>query len=238
MKERSAFDFWYAVNNTEILRLPSRHLETFGSTVLNYYLLAETMDATNQVRIRAGRMQANPPQIIAPQAYAQTVLDGFGDQATRYFDWLREHEKDLRILQYGYVLKQSSFSEHTVTDDIKAVADRVQKEVEEKGDTLSAVLIGVDDPWDVCLVKLFWEVIQRSVGTNVRQMERRRLFEDAGGVQRAMRQQIESEFLAASRDASRVGALGQKLQSCGVFEEYQDRFFSLVKASKKLEKHG
>jgi hypothetical protein len=238
MKEHSAFDFWYAVNNTEILLLPTRHLETFGSTVLNYYLVAETMDAVNQVRIREGRMQANPPQIIAPQAYAQAMLDGFGEQATQYFDWLREHEKDLRILQYGYVLKQSSFSEHTVTDDVKSVAERVQREVKEKGDTLSAVLIGVDDPWDVCLVKLFWEVIQRSVVPNIRQMERRRLFEDAGGVQRAMRQQIESEFLAASRDATRVAPLGQKLQSYGLFEEYQDRFFSLVKASKKLEKHG
>jgi hypothetical protein len=233
MKERSAFDFWYAVNNTEILLLPSRHLETFGSTVLNYHIVAETMDAVNQIRVREGRMQANPPQIIAPQTYAQTVLEGFGEQATQYFDWLREHEKDVRILQYGYVLKQSSFNEHVVTADLKSVADRVQKEVKEKGDPLSAVLVGVDDPWDVCLVKLFWEVIQRSVGTNVKQMERRRLFEDAGGVQRAVRQQIESDFLAASRDESLVGALGQKLQSYGLFEEYQDRFFSLLKAAKK-----
>ena len=38
------FDFWYAVNNTEIVRQPSGQLETFGTTVLNYFLLTEIMD--------------------------------------------------------------------------------------------------------------------------------------------------------------------------------------------------
>ena len=40
MEKRDPFDFWFAVNNTEIRLLPKRHLETFGSTVLNYHLVA------------------------------------------------------------------------------------------------------------------------------------------------------------------------------------------------------
>ena len=154
MKAKSSFDFWYAVNNTEIVMLPSKHLETFGATMLNYHMVSELMDSVNQVRVREGRMHANRPQIITPEAYSQTLLEGFGDEAQRYIDWLKEHEKDLRILQYGYKLRQEAFSEHLVSDNVKNVVDRVQNEVKEKGDPFSAVLVGVDEPWDVCLVKV------------------------------------------------------------------------------------
>ena len=33
-----AFDFWYAVNNTEILKLPDKKLETFGASDVHYHL--------------------------------------------------------------------------------------------------------------------------------------------------------------------------------------------------------
>ena len=233
MKPKSSFDFWYAVNNTEIVMLPSKHLETFGTTMLNYHMVSELMDSVNQVRVREGRMHANRPQIITPEAYSQTLLEGFGDEAKRYVDWLKDHEKDLRILQYGYRLRQEAFSEHLVSDNLKNVVDRVQNEVKEKGDPFSAVLTGVDDPWDVCLVKLFWEVIQSSAKTNIQQLEQRHMFEEVGGVPRPLYNEIEAGFLAASRDSSLVSALGAKLQRHGLFEQYQDRFFSLLKTSKK-----
>jgi hypothetical protein len=232
MNQPSSFDFRYAVDNTEILMLPAKHLETFGSTVLHYHLVSELMDSVDQVRVREGRMQAHRPQIITPEAYSKTLLEGFGEEAERYVEWLKEHEKDIRILQYGYKLKQESFSEHLVSDNMKAVADRVQREVKEKGDPFSAVVIGVDNPWDVCLVKLFWEVIRNSSGTNIRQLEQRHMFDNAGGVPMALRTEIEAAFLAASGNSALIKPLGSKLQQHGLFEEYQDRFFSLVKTSK------
>lgn len=119
MQKRDHLNFWYAVNNTEIISTPDRHLETFGTTTLNYHLVSELMDVTNQVRVREGRMLAAQPQIITPQAYAETFMEGFGQEASRYIDWLREHEQEnnLHILQYGYSLKQESFSEHIITGD-------------------------------------------------------------------------------------------------------------------------
>jgi hypothetical protein len=231
-KERT-FDFWYAVNNTEIVLMPSRHLETFGSTLLHYHLVSELMDTVNQVRVRTGRMQAHQPKIITPEAYARTFLEGFGEEAQRYVDWLKTHEKDVRILQYGYRLKQESFSEHIITDNLQAVVDRVKTEVKGASDPLAAVVVGVDVPWDVCLVKLFWEVIQGSAKTNIKELAGQRLFDDDGGVPRAVRQEIEAGFLAASRNPDLIKGLGKKLQFFGLFEEYQDRFFSLVKSSKR-----
>ncbi len=229
MKGRNTFDFWYAVNNTEIVVMPTRHLETFGTTVLHYHLVSELMDAVGQVRIREGRMLASQPQIITPQAYSKTLLEGFGEEATRYVDWLKSHEKDIRILQYGYRLRQESFTEEIVTDDKKTVLERVQNLVRKKGDPLSAVVAGVDDPWDVCLIKLFWEVVQGSAHTNVQQLTQRHMFEESGGVPKGIRAEIERAFLEASRNPTLATALGKRLQEYGLFEEYQDRFFALIK---------
>lgn len=233
MKEKTTFDFWYAVNNTEIVLMPSRHLETFGTTVLHYHLVSELMDSVGQIRIREGRIKASQPKIITPEAYAKTFLEGFGEEAQRYIEWLREHEKEVRILQYGYKLSQESFSEHIVTDDAKAVVARVEKEVREKGDPLSAVVMGVDDPWDVCLIKLFWEIIQKSAKTNIHQLTQQRMFDEEGGIPRAVRQEVEAAFLAASKNSSLIANLGGKLQNYGLFNAYQDRFFALVRDSKR-----
>jgi len=227
--EKQSFDFWYAVNNTDIVLMPGRHLETFGATVLNYRLVSEMMDSVDQIRVREGRIQAHQPHIITPEAYSETVLEGFGEQAEQYVNWLKQHERDIRILQYGYTLKQEAFSEHIVTDNIQNVVDRIKSEVEAGEDKLTAVVQGVDDPWDVCLVKLFWEVIRQSAASNIRDLQKRRMFEDDGGVPRGVRNEIETAFAIAAKDASMIEALAHTLQRYNLFEEYEDRFFSLVR---------
>ena len=44
--------------------------------------------------------------------------------------------------------------------------------------------------------------------------------------------QIEKAFLEASRDASKVAELADLLRQNGLFERFEDRFFSVVRASK------
>ena len=233
MDEKRTFDFWYAVNNTEILQMPSRHLETFGTTILNYHLVSELMDSVGQVRVREGRIQASQPQIITPEAYSETMLEGFGDEAAKYIDWLKEHETEVRVLQYGYSLKQESFSEHLITDTMEAVVEKVSDDVKAKDDPMTAVIIGVDDPWDVCLVKLFWEIVQKSAATNIQQLQKRNMFSQIESREAVMHKNIEAAFLAASRNPTLVNKLSAKLQEFGLFEEYQDRFFSLLRSSKQ-----
>jgi hypothetical protein len=229
-----SFSFWYAVNNTDVKLMPSGHLETFGSTLLHYHLITELMDDTSRVRVREGKLEAGRPQIITPDAYAHTALEGFGEEARQYVDWLREHEQDIRVLQYGYRLKQESYRETVLTEHLDQVVDRVKKGVEASNDPLSAVLVGVDQPWDVCLVRLFWEVIQTSAVFNIREMQRHKLFEREGGVPRGIRRDIDEAFKAASKDPNLIKSLGVRLHGMGLFDEYQDRFFSLVKAAGHL----
>ena len=228
-KQPTQFDFWYAVNNTAVVVAPKRHLETFGNTLINYHMVSELMDNVGQVRIREGRMQALRPQIVTPSAYSSMILDGFGEQAEKYLEWLRDHEDQVRILRYGYTLRQESFSEHVVTDKLDAVIERVKQDVTARNDPFSAVIKGVDDPWDVCLVRLFWQVIQNSAQANFREMAAKRMFEIQDGLPQGLRDEIEGAFQAAVRDSTLIKPLGRLLQQHNVFDQYQDRFFALVK---------
>ncbi len=222
-------DIWYAVNNTRILVTPARRLETFGATMVNYRLVSELLDSVNRIRVREGRIQAQRPQIMTPSSYAGSLLDGFGEEAEEYAEWLRQHEGDLHILQYGFVIRKEEVSDEIISDSLEAVTERVCKQVESKGDPLAAVVIGVDEPWEVCLLKLMVDIIRESAPGNVRDMQRRRLLENMDGVPRAVRNEIEADFMEAARDADRIKPLGQKLQKYGLFEEYEDRFYSLLR---------
>lgn len=223
MNDKEAFDFWYAVNNTEVIVRPRQQLETFGSTTLHYHLVAETMDDINHVRVREGRIHAYRPQIITPESFAETLLEGFREeQASNYLDWLRQNEANLVLLKYGFSMRKESINEHIVTDSIESVLDRVRVEVEQSPQPMHALIRGVDEPWEVCLIQLMVDVVQQSASANAGDLKR-----DPHG----HRQRIDRMFHEASRNASLIPELSRFLKACNLFKEYEDRFFALVKSS-------
>lgn len=228
-KEKKAFDFWYAVHNTNVVRGPSRALETFGETRIHYFHLAELPDIPGKVRIREGRLEAHKPLLITPEAYVREEMQGFGEQARQYLEFLKAHQDAIRILQYGYRLSQEAFSEQVVTDSLDAVAERVDKDVESSNDPFAAIIKGVDDPWDVSLVHFFWLHVNASAPINVRDFENARREAAADATPRAVRDEVERAFAQAQADPSLVKDLGALLRRHGVFDRYQDRFFQLVR---------
>ena len=80
-------------------------------------------------------------------------------------------DENYRILRYGYSLKSDNFSEVVLTDTIDAVAERVVREVRSKGEKFSAVLTGVDEPWDIALVEFWRREVWRSAGSNIRELQ-------------------------------------------------------------------
>ncbi len=229
MNAPSPFDFWYAINNTRVALAPTQRLETFGATIIHYHLVSELMDSTDKIRIREGRIQAHRPTIITPTSIDEKLLEGFGEEAQHYVDWLREHSRDLRILQYGFVIRKQEIRDETVTDTLDAVVERVSKAVRSKEDPLAAVVVGVDSPWEVSLLKMMVEVTNNSYLSNVHEMERHRMFTPNAGI----RQEIETDFQLAGRHPERINDLGKKLQKAGVFSDYEDRFFALVQSGQK-----
>ena len=73
-------------------------------------------------------------------------------------------------MQYGYHLKSDNFSEQIVTDSLAAVTERVKAAVVASGDASSALLQGVDEPWDVALVELWRREVGRSAGKNIKEL--------------------------------------------------------------------
>lgn len=225
-----AHDFWYAVNNTEIVMMPTSPLETFGATNLHYHLVSELMDTVDRIRVREGTIQSRCPQIITPTYYESENLEGFGEEAQQYLDWLRLHAKNVRILQYGFLVQKTELDEHIVTGHMAEVLERVKREVKQQQDPMAAVIHGVDQPWDVCLLKLMVDVIRHSAPANFNELNSRHLLDDVAGTPRAVREEIEAVFLKASRDPSLIKLLGITLRKYGLFEEYEDRFFALVRS--------
>lgn len=228
MSKDQQFDFWYAVNNTELITSPTGRLETFGDTVVNYYMVCELMDSVNQVRVREGHLKALKPAIITPHSLGQVDVGDLGEEAQEYADWLREHANELRILQYGFSLEKQELKEYVVTDHIDNVLDRVKSEVVAKADPLSSILIGVDDPWQVCLMKLMVDLVQHSAQGNMQDFSQQSL-----DLKKRLIDNIDHAFLEASRDPEKIDSLAEMLKANNLWNKYEDRFFALVKASGK-----
>ena len=172
MSSNPDFDRWYAAKSARFLLEPSHRLETFGNTLVNYHLVSELPDHPGKIRVREGRLEAHQPLVIMPHV-ADVEMDGFGDEAKAYFEFLKENEQNLRILQYGYHLKSDNFSEQIVTDRLSVVTERVKSEVLASNDKFAAVVQCVDEPWDVALVELWLREVNRSARGNINELQKR-----------------------------------------------------------------
>jgi hypothetical protein len=168
-------DFDYAIENTRVIIAPEQNIATFGSTSFNFYLISELMDRVDRVRVRNGKIHAERPQILTPEHYCRLLLEGFGAKAERYVDRLREHARNIAVLRYGFQFRKTDLSEETLRDSIDAVINRTKSRVEGASEPLSAVIQGVDDAWEVCLLKFTIDMVERSSGGNLGDFRKRGL---------------------------------------------------------------
>ena len=171
MSSNPDFDRWYAAKSARFLVEPRHRLETFGNTLVNYHLVSELEDHPGKIRVREGRLEAHQPLVITPDL-GEIETEGLGDEARAYLEFLKENEKNLKILRYGYSLKSDNFSEQIVTDRLSVVTERVKGEVLASGDTFAAVVQCVDDPWDVALVELWLREVKRSAKGNIDELQK------------------------------------------------------------------
>lgn len=168
-------DIQYALETTEVIYEPDRRIDTFGSTSFEFTLLAEPMDDVTKVRIRTGRITAEKPMILRPDPSADLEFEGFGEQAAAFADWIKSRVKDLSALQYGFNFRKSDVTERLVSDSLENVRQRVLEEARHVSNPLSVVIQGVDDTWEICLLKFMMEIIQKSHRINLFDFKRRGL---------------------------------------------------------------
>src|SRR3982751_4827914 len=166
-------DFDYAIENTHVIVAPERQIATFGSTSFNFYLISKLMDLVDQVLIRNGKMHAERPQILTPEHYTRLLLEGFGEKAEQYVDQLRDHARNIAVLRYGFQFRKTDLSEQTMRDSIDTVINRTRSRVESANEPLSAVIPGVDDAWEVCLLKFTIDLVEGSSGGNLGDFRKR-----------------------------------------------------------------
>jgi hypothetical protein len=221
-----------AVEQTEILRVPKRSLTTFGTTNIYYYLVTEPVYAelipnTRETVVREGRVIAEKPRIVTP--YYLSSLEGFSDNARRYFDALiQTYGHSAEGLLYAY--RNEPKETNIVSDNLLAVVAKLNEEIDKRHDPLTTIIKGLDEMWDVALMKFIFEMTQRSVGHNARQMDARGLLTmDDKGIPAGARATIEGMFLQAAAGDIDPRVLKDELDRWNIFPEYEDRFLSLFR---------
>src|SRR4030042_1589728 len=214
----------YALENTELVRAPQQSLATFGSSVIDYYVVTELVG--NLSVVRDGKVIAERPKIVTP-AYLVNV-EGFSEQARRYMAMMaRERPYESGIL---YRYKNEPKGMNVVSEPIKQVISKLSSQIKDERNPLSTIIRGVEELWDISLLMFIYELTTKSVHTNVAEFGRRGFLEmDAGGVPQGARDYIEELFEQASRNPSRAPELVVELNRWGLFAEYQDRFFALFR---------
>jgi len=221
-----------AVKNTEILRLPKQSLATFGTTNIYYYLVtkpayAELIKNVTETVVREGRVIAEKPRIVTP--FYLSRLEGFSLEAKRYFDLLmRTHGANAPGLLYSYRNEPKELT--IVSEDLLSVVDKLNAEIDKRADPLASIIKGEDELWDVSLLTFIYEMTKSSLRNNLLQLGARGLLDtDARGIPVDARVRIEELFRLVSNGEVEPRGLKDELDRWGLFEEYEDRFFTIFK---------
>ncbi len=224
----------YASEMTETVLRPAKGLETFGATVVDYHLVTELLDTVGQIRIRQGRFHVERPQLITPSHYASQLVENFGEEAREYADRFAQSHDGLRILQYGLRFRKEERNQSVVSGELRAVAEEVAEDVRGSDQAFAGVIVGVDDLWEVSLLRFGIELIGASVPKNIRDLaERGLLSENENDVPPAVSEELETDFREAAGDIDRLRSLGNKLRKHGLLEQYEDRFYDLVRQARR-----
>jgi hypothetical protein len=222
----------YAIRHTEVVRLPRQSLATFGTTNIGYYLVtkpvySELAKGVTETVVREGRVIADRPRIVTP--YYLSRLEGFTAEARRYFDMLvKTHGPDVPGLFYTYRNEPKGLT--IVAESLASVLDRINSEVDKRGDPLVTIIKGEDELWDVSLMKFINDMTRSSLRGNLLEFSSRGLLDvDAGGVPLDARVKIEELFGKLVKGEVEPRELKDELERWDLFDEYQDRFFSVFR---------
>ena len=221
-----------AIKHTEILRPPKQTIATFGMTNIYYYLVTEPVYAelvknVTETVIREGRVVTERPRIVTP--YYLSRLEGFSPEARKYFDMLiKVHGANAPGLFYTYRNEPKELN--IVSDNLLSVVNKLNAEIDKRGDPLASIIKGEDELWDVSLMKFIYEVTRNSLQDNLAQMGARGLLDvDASGISVETRLRIDELFTKVSQGNYEPYELKAELDRWGLFEEYEDRFFDIFK---------
>jgi hypothetical protein len=231
--ELSPDDIRNIVENTRVVRPPKQLLATFGTTVIDYFVVTrpsyEGLPGTGEqveAVIRTGKVTSARPQLVTP-FYLMNLFQGFehGQEFARYLR--ATYGPEAPGLMYSY--KQEPGDTSVVSDGPDVVAGRIADDLERDGRHLAVVIRGVDQFWDVSLAHFIHALTIGSAPNNAAEMAQRGLLQPDRGVPRAARDKIESMMAAVRMGELDGSELKSEIDRWGLWEEYEDQFLDLYR---------
>ena len=230
-------DWRRAVEQTYVVRYPRQQLATFGSTNVAYYVVTEPIYRELETHhdigktegvVRTGRVIAERPTVVTP-TYALN-LQGFSSEAYEYFrETARESGPNSPGILYQY--RNEGGKMDIVSGNAGEIAHKISGDLDSRKEDMSVVMVGVDELWDVALLKFIFEFTSSSVAGNVQEFQSKGLLDpqpEFAGAPRAAIQRIERLFMDVRRGAD-PDDLKRELDRWGLFEHYQDRFLAIFR---------
>ena len=201
--------------NSALLNVKGDNKYALNETPIHAAVLNDKPDAVKLLlklgtNINLGDAQNNTPLHAAVYLNKPNIVELLIDKG------------DIAILKYGFSIRKLDVNEHIITETLTNAVDRVKKEIDKKADPLAALVVGVDDPWEVSLIKMMVELAGRSAPIHAQQLNL-----DPHGVIH----EIEQAFKAAAENRNLITRLSTLLEKHDMFTEYQDRFFDLVRTN-------
>lgn len=219
---------WRVLGESRVIRFPRHRLATFGRSEIQYQLVTGVSTDPMRSNLRTGRVIAQRPQILTPDVFVERFKN-FGDDANAFERFFNDNFADsFRGLEYTFQNVLESTVPHHI--DPRELARNIRKDMDARDAAREAVILGREDGWGLALMKFILEETSQSFAVNMRELDERGMF-DPHASEARQRREVESLLRRAESDPTLVNTLAALLHRTGLFNEYQDQFFRLIKRS-------
>ena len=226
-------EFFKVLMNTVVVKLPKQALASFGTSVITYnmvtkplYQALNTDKQTEEAVLSRGIVTAERPRIVTPQFLSRA--QGFGDEAQEFMrELIRRGQADDPGILYTY--SNTPGRMEIISSRPEDVADRISRQIDSESRPLEAVVLGVDELWDVSLMKFIFDLTNSSAPTNAVDLARSGRMEVSDGVPMDARLRIEELLLQVRNGNVDPTLLHKELEAWQLFDEYQDQFFQVLR---------
>ena len=236
------------LENTEILLEPDDLISTDHDTTLHYYVLSkpyyldEFPDEGPETKVREGKITWEKPKLLTPDYMIN--MSGFSGEAKEAMQMIASDNPDLAGLLYKMNYRKESISTFTISRELEKAEAEIRDKIDQdddKDDNLTVIIKGVDELWDVSLMKFIQNLVVKSAyKSQLPDYEEKGFLstDDQGysvvtrnleGLPIAASEEIEKMFEMVKNGDEDPSRLKKELDHWGVFNAYQDRFFDLFR---------
>jgi len=235
-----------AIEKTELLKKPEKLLSTYESTTVHYYMLSipfyvefEGKDPGSETVIREGIITWQKPKLITPNYILR--MEGFSDEAKQAFHILASENADIALMFYKLKFVKDYDHMEIVSNSMSDVCRKITEDIDSRKDPFCAIIKGLDEYWDVSLMKFIYDLASTSAQfSQFPDMTKKNLLnlnslgipvisKDRSGIPLVAKNEIENLFDLYKNGKIEAKTLKEEIDSWGLFEYYQDRFFNLFK---------